>query len=457
MLPDGPACAVDNVVVGQAAPILVGGEEPRVSVAARAAKIHLQHRIAAADEKLAQEVVTPGIAGDRTTVRQDDQRHGRRRGRARRREIAWDQGAVARRIIDGAHRDQRAGVAPGEGRPDFQGLARGGIHDHKMRRVDVAHRTDHKNFPVARCAMHGAESIGQELLDLAHDEPQAIVREIHHRVGGLISNAQQPPIVRENGLRDIDEGVSKNEMRIVLVGQIDEPERSSPLRWRERIRLVGVLAADRDRREVQFAAEDLEFRQLPPIPVRFETRVIGNRGSREAEAETDLAASVRDPVADGSPRMLTNREAARHDIELKYRRQGVGADVAIHDGSRLLLGAAQALVRFDEHGVGRAGVPIDDPVLDTVPGRRSCFWTSTCMFLPSASTPTSRVMPNTKPPCARHAAKAAEQPGLRRPVAPRHPKMFGLGEHRPLRAFTPPCRSTTTAVAIPLRVVISAR
>ena len=61
-LRDCPACAVDDVLVGEPAPVLVGGEEPVGTVTARTAEIHLQHGIAAADQEFAQEEIAPGIA-----------------------------------------------------------------------------------------------------------------------------------------------------------------------------------------------------------------------------------------------------------------------------------------------------------------------------------------------------------------------------------------------------------
>src|ERR1700678_2434043 len=71
---DGPARAVDHVIVSQSAPILVRGEEPVIPVSARAAKIHLQYGVAPADQKLAQKEITPGITCNRPSMRHHDQR-----------------------------------------------------------------------------------------------------------------------------------------------------------------------------------------------------------------------------------------------------------------------------------------------------------------------------------------------------------------------------------------------
>ena len=87
---DRPFRSVDHVIVGQTAPVLMSGKKPIVAVAARASKVHLQHRVSAADQKFAQKKVVPGVARNGAAMRHHDERQMRRSGPGRRRQVGRD-------------------------------------------------------------------------------------------------------------------------------------------------------------------------------------------------------------------------------------------------------------------------------------------------------------------------------------------------------------------------------
>ena len=137
-LADCPARPVDHVVVGQAAPVLVRGVEPVAAEAVGAAKVHLQHRIAAAREELPQEVVAPGVAVDRAAVRHHDQGQQALRPVLRQGQVARDVGAVARRVVRRLHVRQSRRIDVGERRAHRHGGMRLEVDDTVTRRADVA-------------------------------------------------------------------------------------------------------------------------------------------------------------------------------------------------------------------------------------------------------------------------------------------------------------------------------
>src|SRR5690606_1215702 len=72
---DGPLGGVDDVVLDSLAPLLVAGVLEALAVAAGAAVVDLQHRVAAAGQQLGFPVERPAVArADRPTVRVDDHR-----------------------------------------------------------------------------------------------------------------------------------------------------------------------------------------------------------------------------------------------------------------------------------------------------------------------------------------------------------------------------------------------
>src|SRR5258706_471897 len=102
-LRDRPAGAIHHVVVGQAAPILVRGVEPVVTIAFGAAKVHLQHGISAAGQELAQEEILPAVAGNGSAVRHDDQRKLSSDSAGWQSQIPGNTGSIARRETDRPH------------------------------------------------------------------------------------------------------------------------------------------------------------------------------------------------------------------------------------------------------------------------------------------------------------------------------------------------------------------
>src|SRR6202142_1825332 len=77
---DRPMRPIDDIVVGQATPVLLGSLVPVVTIAARTAEIHLQYGVAAIHEELLKEKVLAVVPRDRTPMRHHDQRQrtGRR-------------------------------------------------------------------------------------------------------------------------------------------------------------------------------------------------------------------------------------------------------------------------------------------------------------------------------------------------------------------------------------------
>ena len=77
-----------------------------------------------------------------------------------------------------------------------------------------------------------------------------------------------------------------------------------------------------------------------------------------------MAVLVGYPMPDRIARVLEQPHAPRHHVEFEHRRQGMGADVAVDLNPGHHLVRTQALIGLDEHGIGRPGIPVDDPVLE---------------------------------------------------------------------------------------------
>ena len=101
---DGPIHRVDQVVVHFEAPLFVAGVEEFLSVAGRAAIVHLQAGVAAVRKPLRVGIVTPGVASPRAAMHEKNQRQVLRRHTDRPREVAMQIESVARLDDDRLHR-----------------------------------------------------------------------------------------------------------------------------------------------------------------------------------------------------------------------------------------------------------------------------------------------------------------------------------------------------------------
>ncbi len=131
-----------------------------------------------------------------------------------------------------------------------------------------------------------------------HDSLGPRVRIEDERITRVVAHSEQRPILREQRSTDVDVGVRVHERRILLVGQIDEPQRIASLEIRKCVGFVRIIAVDGDRREVIVAREGLEARQPPQTPLAFEPRIIRISGAGEAPSQADVTVHVGRPTAD---------------------------------------------------------------------------------------------------------------------------------------------------------------
>src|SRR6202790_887664 len=129
----------------------------------------------------------------------------------------------------------------------------------EFRRIDVAHRTDQQDFILERGLYDRTELPRVEFLEPAHHGLDVAIGVVHHRIAVIVASTNESAVSREDGMRDIDQGMREQEFRLIFVLQVDEPKRSMALRRPNRIRLTGILGADCQGREVLLAAEYLEF------------------------------------------------------------------------------------------------------------------------------------------------------------------------------------------------------
>jgi hypothetical protein len=244
------------------------------------------------------------------------------------------------------------------------------VEYHESRGIEVAHRPDHKRHFVARRPVQGIERFRLELLHPAHQGLDAAVGVEDHRIAVVMSSADHAAVRAEDGVGNIDDGVREHQPRILFVREVKEPDGVAALGRADRVSLIRIVGADGNGLEVILAAVYLELGQPPPTRVALESRPIGNRGSGIAPADPHGPLLVRNPVTDGFPRMLAHGQLSGHDIQFEHRGQTMRPYVAVDDGTRGHLAVAQSLVGFDEHGIRRTGIPVDDLVLK-LPLRRA--------------------------------------------------------------------------------------
>ena len=112
-------------------------------------------------------------------------------------------------------------------------------------------------------------------------------------------------------------------------------------------------------------AELLEFRQALPLVITFEARIVRFRSSGKSPPQTHFTVRISNPVPNWGPGTLYGLQAPCQHVERKYRRRAVSTDAADNHGARgrrMRVSDADAFVGFDQYGVVRARVPVDDLV-----------------------------------------------------------------------------------------------
>src|SRR5580692_7546285 len=173
---------------------------------------------------------------------------------------------------------------------------RGAIEQQELIRVDVAEGSDQQHLIVEGCANRGAERPGPEFLDASHQRSDIAVRVIDQRVAVVVLHADQAAIPADDGTFDIDQGVRKYELRLLLIRQIDEPDSSTAFGRAEGVGKIRIVSADGDGLEMIFPAEQLEFAQTAPIRFAIEMRPIRDRSSDLTRTDSHLTTLIGNPA-----------------------------------------------------------------------------------------------------------------------------------------------------------------